>query len=190
MRNLGLLFVFIISLCFSKSLFAQFTAEEIEMMEIIKTNGAYINPSVFLDTSIIKNMKLANNNGWRNLWVDKEDTIKNIKQFYDIRLKFESKKEALKFQKKYLGLNSEYSEKIKIHGIKFEGADMFSVYKGGKEYNDLMAPYGYQVFCILYVVDDYFVKQHITCLKEQIPSTYQNFVTTTITKIKNKTKNK
>ena len=90
----------------------------------------------------------------------------------------------MKFYKKYLGLNSEYSEKIKIHGIKFEGTEMFSVYKGGKEYTELMSPYGYQVFCLLYVVNDYFVKQHITCLIEHIPSTYQNFVTTTIKKIK------
>ena len=184
MKNLGLLSVFIMSLLFSKPSYAQFSAEEIEMMEIIKTNGAYISPSIFLDTSIIKNMKLANNNGWRHLWVDKEDTIKNIKQFYDIRLKFDTKKDALKFHKKYLGLNSEYSEKIKIHGIKFEDADAFYVYKGGKEYTQLMEPYGYQVFCLLYVVDDYFVKQHITCMKEHIPETYQNFVTTTIKKIK------
>jgi hypothetical protein len=184
MKNLSLLSLFILSLLLSKPLFAQFTAEEIEMMDIIKINGAYITPSVFLDTSTIKNMKLANNNGWRHLWVDKEDTIKNIKQFYDIRLKFDSKKDALKFYKKYLGLNSEYSEKIKIHGIKFEGTEMFSVYKGGKEYTELMSPYGYQVFCLLYVVNDYFVKQHITCLKEHTPSTYQNFVTTTIKKIK------
>ena len=184
MKNLGLLSLFITSLFFSKFTFAQFTAEENEMMEIIKINGAYIKNSVFLDTSSIKNMKLANSTSWRHLWIDKEDTIKNIKQFYDIRLKFDSKKEAIKFHKKYIGLNSEYSEKIKIHEIKSEGADLFYIYKGGKEYLALMEPYGYQVFCLLYVVDDYFVKQHITCLKEHTPGMYQNFVTTTIKKIK------
>ncbi len=184
MKKLGLLFLLITCICFSKSTFGQFTLEETEMMEIIKVNGAYIKSSAFLDTATIKNMKLANSTSWRNLWVDKEDTIKNIKQFYDIRLKFDSKKEAIKFHKKYLGLNSEYSEKIKLHGIKFDGAEVFSVYKGSKEYADLMEPYGYQVFCLLYVVEDYFVKQHITCLKEHIPSTFQNFVTTTIKKIK------
>ena len=184
MKKLGLLSLLITCIFFSKSTFGQFTLEETEMMEIIKVNGAYIKNSVFLDTATIKNMKLANATSWRHLWVDKEDTIKNIKQLYDIRLKFDSKKEAIKFHKKYLDLNSEYSEKIKLHGIKFEGADVFCVYKGSKEYTELMEPYGYQVFCLLYVVDDYFVKQHITCLKEHTPSTYQNFVTTTIKKIK------
>jgi len=184
MKKIGLFCLLFTCFSLSNKSFSQFTAEETEMMEIIKVNGAYIKNSVFLDTTTIKNMKLANSTTWRHLWVDKEDTIKNIKQFYDIRLKFDSKKDAIKFHKKYLGLNSEYSEKIKIHGIKFEGADVFSVYKGGKEYTELMEPYGYQVFCLLYVVDGYFVKQHITCLKEHTPSTYQNFVTTTIKKIK------
>jgi hypothetical protein len=184
MKDLGLVSLFIMSLLFSKPLFAQFTVEETEMMEIIKVNGAYIKNSVFLDTTTIKNMNLANSTSWRHLWVDKEDSIKNIKQIYDIRLKFDSKKEAVKFHKKYLLLNSEYSEKIKIHGINFEGAELFCVYKGGNEYNQLMEPYGYQVFCLLYIVDNYFVKQHITCLKEHIPSVYQSFVTSTINKIK------
>lgn len=184
MKKLGLLFLLLAFVFFSKSTFSQFTNEETEMMEIIKVNGAYIKNNLFLDTVTIKNMKLANSSSWRHLWVDKEDTIKNIKQFYDIRLKFDSKKEAIKFHKKYLGLNSEYSEKIKLHGIKFDGADIFIVYKGSKEYTELMEPYGYQVFCLIYVVDDCFVKQHITCIKEHTPITYQNFVTTTIKKIK------
>ena len=184
MRQIRSFILLTTSLLLSATLFCQFSAEESEMMEIIKINGAYIKNSVFLDTATIKNMKLANNASWRHLWVDKEDTIKDIKQFYDIRLKFESKKEALKFHKKYLGLNSEYSEKIKLHGISTEGSDAFYVYKGGDEYSKMMDPYGYQVFCLLYVVDDYFVKQHITCLKEFTPQRFQNFVTTTIKKIK------
>ena len=64
------------------------------MTEIIKANGAYISPKLFLDTNQLKDLKLVNSTSWRKLWSDIEDSSKNIMQMYDIRLKFESKKEA------------------------------------------------------------------------------------------------
>lgn len=186
MKNAFLFILLIVTTLITPFCFSQFTQEENEMMAIIKEHGAYIPKSLFLDTSTIKHMSLANSTTWRNLWVDQEDSIKNIKQIYDIRLKFDSQKEALKFHKKYLHLNSEYAPKIKSHGIKHEGSTDFQVYSGGVEYTKMMEPYGYQIFCFLYVVDGYFVKQYITCLKEYTPSTFQYFIDSTISKIKNK----
>jgi|GEM_PF-2462941 len=183
MKQLFLFTLISISTVTSNTTFAQFSEEENEMMEVVKLNGAYIPSSAFLDTSVIKKMKLANSTSWRHLWVENADTAKKIKQFYDIRLKFDSKKEAEKFHKKFLLLNSEHAEKIKIHGIKSEGTSLFSVYKGGKEYAEMMDPYGYQIICFLYVIDDYYIKQYITCKKEFTPSDFQNFIDSTISRI-------
>ena len=67
---------------------AQFSKEEMEMTEIIKVNGAYISPKLFLDTNQLKDLKQVNSTSWRKLWSDIEDSSKNIMQMYDIRLKF------------------------------------------------------------------------------------------------------
>ena len=171
-------------LFFSSTVFCQFSKEENEMMEIIKINGSSIEKNLFLDTQIVKNMKLVNSTTWRHLWIDKEEGDKSVKQFYDIRLKFNSKRAALKFHRKYLGLNSEFSEKIKEHQINYEGSNDFYLFKGGTEYSSMMEPYGYKVYCILYVVDNYFVKQYITCLKDIEVEHFQNFISETIQKIK------
>ncbi len=162
---------------------SQFSQAENEMMEIVAKNGSSIPSSIFLDTSTVKDMQIVNNTNWRHIWMDIEDSSKNIMQFYDIRLKFDTKKDALAFHKKYLGLNSEFGNKIKNHGITFEGATKFSVYTGSKEFTKMMEPYGYQIFCILFVVDNYFVKIYLTCKKEFSPSEYQNYVSTAIKKI-------
>lgn len=164
---------------------SQFSQAESEMMDIVEKNGASIPASIFLDTSTVKDMQIANSTPWRHIWMDIEDSTKNIMQFYDIRLKFDSKKDALAFHKKYLGLNSEFGNKIKNHGINFDGASKFYVYSGSKEFTKMMDPYGYQIFCILFVVDNYFVKIYLTCKKDHSPSEYQNFVTTAINKINN-----
>ncbi len=176
-----LIFLFSFSLTCSWS---QFSQAESEMMDIVEKNGASIPVSVFLDTNTVKDMKIANATPWRHIWMDIEDSSKNIMQFYDIRLKFDSKKDALAFHKKYLGLNSEFGNKIKNHGINFDGASKFYVYSGSKEFTKMMEPYGYQIFCIMYVVDNYFVKIYLTCKKEYTPSEFQNYVSTSIKKIK------
>ena len=164
--------------------FGQFSPAENEMMEIVKQHGSTIPQEIFLDSSTVKHMQLANATTWRHVWSDIDDSIKHVMQFYDIRLKFDSKKDALKFHKSHLGLNSEFGPKIKLHGIKSEGADAFYVFSGSKVYNQMMEPYGFQIFCILFVVDNYFVKLYVTCLKEYTPAEFQSFVTEAIRRIK------
>lgn len=173
------LFIFNFSISWS-----QFSIEEEEMMEIVKNNGANIPTTVFLDTTIVKNMKLANATNWRHIWFDIEDSIKSIKQFYDIRLKFDSNKDAVKFNKKYMGINSEFAPRIKKHNLNFEGANSFYVFAGSSSYTKMMEPYGYQSFCFLFVVDNYFVKIYVTCLKEYTPDKFQNFVSEAIKRVK------
>ena len=163
---------------------SQFSAAENEMIEIVKKHGASIPSSVFLDTTVIKDMQIANSTSWRHIWSDIDHSVKNVMQFYDIRLQFDTKKEALKFHKSHLGLNSEYGPKIKNHGIISEGADALYVYSGSKVYSQMMEPYGFQIFCILFVVDNYFVKLYVTCRKEYTPDKFQSFVTEAISKIK------
>lgn len=163
---------------------SQFTPAENEMMEIVKKNGANVPSSIFLDSSVVKHMQVANTTSWRHIWSDIDDSIKHVMQFYDIRLQFESNKEALKFHKKYLGLNSEFGPRIKKHGLKYEGAEAFYVYSGSKAYSQMMEPYGFQILCYLFVVDNYFVKLYVTCLTEYTPTKFQSFVTEAISRIK------
>lgn len=168
------------------SLWSQFSPAENEMMEIVKKNGATVPPSVFLDSSTVKNMQLANVTSWRHIWSDDaDDSLKQIMQFYDIRLKFETNKEALKFHKKYLGLNSEFGPRIRKHGVNHEGADAFYIYSGSKVYSEMMKPYGFKIICYLFVVDNYFVKLYVTCLTEYQPINFQDFVNESIKRIKN-----
>lgn len=163
---------------------AQFSEKENEMMEIVKENGSSIPPSVFLDTTILVDLQIANSTSWRHIWMDIEDSTKQIMQLYDIRLKFDSKKKALKFHKKFLGLNSEYGPEIYNHKINFNGASKFSVFSGSPEFTKMMDPYGYKIFCILFVVDNYFAKIYLTCAKEKNPADFQKIVSSAIIKIK------
>lgn len=178
--------LFIFTFCIGHS-WTQFSEEENEMMEIVKEKGASIPLSTFLDTTILVDLQIANSTSWRHIWMDIEDSTKQIMQLYDIRLKFDSKKKALKFHKKFLGLNSEYGEEINNHEINFDGACKFSVFSGNKEFTAMMDPYGYQIFCILFVVDNYFAKIYVTCIKEKNPADFQKIVTSTIIKIKQQT---
>lgn len=180
MRNI---FLLICIIQFGNS-WGQFSAAENEMSEIVKLHGASVPPAIFLDSSTVKYMQLANSTSWRHIWSDIDDSVKSVMQFYDIRLQFDSKKDALKFHKNYLGLNSEFGPKIKQHGITYQGADALYVYSGSKVYSQMMEPYGFQILCILFVVDNYFVKLYVTCLKEYTPDHFQDFVTEAISKIK------
>jgi hypothetical protein len=163
---------------------AQFSKEEMEMTEIIKVNGAYISPKLFLDTNQLKDLKLVNSTSWRKLWSDIEDSSKNIIQMYDIRLKFESKKEAQKFHKKYVGINSEFGPKIANSNVKFTGALSPMVFGSSPNYEKMMGAYGYKTICFLFVVDSYFVKIYINCKNEIKPESYQNLVDSAIKKIR------
>ena len=169
---------------FAGSSWAQFSEKENEMMEIVKENGVSIPSSAFLDTTILVDLQIANSTSWRHIWMDIEDSTKQIMQLYDIRLKFDSKKKALKFHKKFLGLNSEYGPEINNHEINFDGASIFSVFSGSLEFAKMMDPYGYEIFCILFVVDNYFAKIYLTCEKEKNPADFQKIVSSAILKIK------
>lgn len=173
-----------VCLIYSGFSWGQFSPAENEMMEIVKKNGANIPSSVFLDSLIVKHMQIANTTSWRHIWSDVDDSIKHVMQFYDIRLKFDSNKEALKFHKKYLGLNSEFGPRIKRHGVNFDDAEAFYVFSGSKVYSKMMEPYGFQILCYLFVVDNYFVKLYVTCLTEYTPLEFQGFVTEAIGRIK------
>ena len=177
----------IFTFCIGHS-WTQFSEEENEMMEIVKENGASIPSSVFLDTTILVDLQIANSTSWRHIWMDIEDSTKQIMQLYDIRLKFDSKKDALKFHKKFSGLNSEYGPKINNPEINFEGATKFSVFSGSPEFTQMMEPYGFQIFCFLFVVDNYFAKIYLTCAKENTPSDFQKIISYAILKIKQQEK--
>lgn len=163
--------------------FGQFGGREKELIEIEKKQDS-IPRSAFLDSTMIKNLNLVSSGKTRQIWYSTTNEIQEINQFYDIRLKFESKEEALFFHKKYWKENSEFGPEIKKHKIKTTGTDDFRAFKGAESINQMIARYGLQIYCFIFVVDGYFVKFYVSCSKDSKPDIIQPYVDNILGKLK------
>ncbi len=182
-----ILYVSLLFLCFT-TLFSQGNEKERELIEILE-NQKPIPSSIFLNTTNFQPMKLVSSNNWRHIWNDVEDSIKTISQIYDIRVKFDSNKEATQFQKEFIKINSENGIKHRKHGIKFKGANAFYVFTGNEKVNSMMKIAGLQAYCLLFVVDNYFVKLYITTKTNTKVTHFQPLIDEAISKIKNANSN-
>ncbi|MBI1837261.1 MAG: hypothetical protein HYR91_08360 [Flavobacteriia bacterium] len=162
---------------------AQNTDQEKELVRILESQKP-ISTNLFVDPNIIHPMTLVSTINWRKVWNDKDDSLKFISQFYDVRLKFESNNEAIQFHKDYLKLNSENGIKHKHHGIKFEGANNFYVFDASEQINKMMNMVGMRAYCFLFVVDNYVIKLYLTCNIDSKPAKFQKLITEAISKIK------
>lgn len=164
--------------------FGQFNGREKELIEIEKKQDS-ISRLVFLDSTDFKNLKLVYAVNSRQIWRSTSRETQDIEQFYDIRIKFETKEKALAFHKEYWKENSEFGSEIKKHEINIKGIENFRVFKGADVVNQLVASYGLQMYCFIFVVDSYFVKFYISCKIEIEPSVIQPYLDKVISKIKN-----
>lgn len=154
-----------------------------QIMEIIEDQDS-ISREVFLDSTTIQHMRLTSTSNWRQVWSDIDDSIKSIGQFYDIRIKFDSNEAAKNFHSEYLPENSENGPEIKKHKIKIDGVEDLSVFTQSKMMSDMfLTPYGFQALCFVFVVDNYFVKIYVTCLKEYKPKYLEKYITAVRDKI-------
>jgi len=176
----------VLTLFFLTSLlsFGQFSEREKELIEFEKKQDT-IPRSVFLDTTDLQSLNLVYAVNTRQIWRSTNKETQNIEQFYDIRIKFDSKEKALSFHKEYWKENSEFGPEIKKHKINVKGTEDFRVFKGADLVNQMVAPYGLQMYCFIFVVDSYFVKFYISCKKELEPSIIQPYLDMVISKIKN-----
>ncbi|MBN1180728.1 MAG: hypothetical protein JXB49_00475 [Bacteroidales bacterium] len=132
---------------------------------------------VFLDSTLLQDMKLTHALNWRQIWTFADVNTKNIDQFYDIRLKFNTEAEALAFHKKYMDINSENGPEIKKHKIQIEGVKELKVFTQNATASKMfLEPNGLQALCYLFVVDNYFVKFYITCSKEYKPDYFVPYI--------------
>ena len=163
--------------------YGQFSQEGTEILKIVRSQDS-IPRSIFLDSTLLKNMDVKAMNT-RQIWFSMDKTKKHLETLFDIRLKFVNNQAAMEFHRKYLGANSEYGSEIKNHKITYKGANDFKVFNGTKLVNDMVEPYGFKMFCYIFVVDNYFAKIYITCDKSYKPEKFQNLVTDIIKRIKN-----
>jgi len=73
----------------------------LKVMDIINANDT-IPDELFLDTSLLKHMRISHTLKYRRLWTGFDDTFKGIHQFYDIRVRFDSDSAALAFHREYM----------------------------------------------------------------------------------------
>lgn len=134
-----------------------------EIMDIVSEQDS-IDRAVFLDFKFNDDLVINHQGNWRQIWASKSMSKNEINQFYDIRLKFDSNKEALAFHKEYKVENSENGPVIKKHKIKIKGVDELGVYTQQKLIaKSMLEPMGFQAFCFIFVVDNYFVKMYTVC---------------------------
>jgi len=175
--------VFFVSIFQLFNLFAQNTEQERELVRILESQKP-IPTDLFINPNMIHPMTLVSTINWRQVWNDKDDSLKFISQFYDVRLKFDSNKEATAFHKNYLKLNSENGIKHKHHGLKFEGANNFYAFDASEQINNMMKMVGMRAYCFLFVVDNYVVKLYLTSTIDSKPVKFQKLITEAISKIK------
>jgi len=161
--------------------FGQYTQKELEVSTIFEQQDS-IPRSVFLDSTMLPEMKFYGTNA-RNVWSSKNHNGDEIEQFYDIRLSFKTHEEALAFHEKYLEENSEYGPQIKKHKLKTVGASEFKAYEGSKPLNSMIKGYNLQLYCFLFVVDNYFVKCYTSCPLDYKPESFQAIINDIIQRI-------
>ena len=164
------------------SSFAQFTNAEYEVMEIVNKQDS-LPRKIFLDSTILKNMDVWESNT-RNVWSSKNNDKKNIETLYDIRLRFSSHDSAVYFYQKYINENAEFGKEASNSNIKSEGAELFKLFYAPETLNKLMIPYKLHMFCYIFIVNNYFVKLHITCNKEFQPEKFQYLIDEAIKRLK------
>lgn len=158
----------------------------IQMMDVIKLQDT-ISREVFLDSTMMPNMKLSHELNWRNIWSDIDVKTKSIDQFYDIRIMFKTEGDAKAFHKKYLDVNSENGPEIKKHKIDVEGITDLHIYShNATAARMFLDDNGLQAFCMVFIVDNYFVKFYITCLKEYKPDYFVPYIEAARDKIMDK----
>jgi len=184
LKTMRILLVIKIVVLSTFSLFGQFDEREKLIMDIVN-NQDTISRSLFLDSTDFKNFKLTYAGNTRQIWRSKSKETQNIEQFYDIRIKFDSKEKALAFHKEFWKENSEFGSEIKKHKIKTKGTDGFSVFNGNEVVNHMLAAYGIRHYCFIFVIDSYFVKFYISCKKELEPTIIQPYLDKVKEKIKN-----
>jgi len=161
--------------------FGQFTEQEQELIEFEKKQDT-ISRSIFLDTTDFIDLKLVYVINTRQIWRSTNKETQNIEQFYDIRIKFDSKEKALSFHEEYWKENSEFGPEIKKHEIKTNGTEDFRVFKGADIVNQMSASNGLQIYCYIFVINSYFVKFYISCKKTLQPSIIQPYLDKVIRK--------
>ncbi|MEI6752144.1 MAG: hypothetical protein WCK78_03155 [Paludibacter sp.] len=164
------------------NVYGQHSQDRKEVSEIIRAQDS-IPRKVFLDSTFLPNMKVNVKNTIQ-IWDCQSKTEKHIYSLCDLRIKFANHDSALKFHKKYLQYNSENGPEIRNHRIDSNGADEFKVFNGSYLYNQMLSSGGLQIYCYLFVVDNYYVKVFITCNKDYKPEKFQDLVKDIITRIK------
>ena len=173
----------IVVLLFTLSnVYGQHSQDRKEVSEIIRAQDS-IPRKVFLDSTFLPNMKVNVKNTIQ-IWDCLSKTKNHIYSLCDLRLKFADHDSALKFHKKYLEYNSEKGPEITNHKIDSKGADAFKVFNGSYFYNQMFSSGGLQIYCYLFVVDNYYVKVYIVCNKNYKPEKFQDLVKDIINRIK------
>ena len=175
-----LLFIPLLVLFCSTS-FGQYTQKELELFKIVEEQDS-LPRSIFLDSTLLPDMKFYGTNT-RNVWSSKSHSGNTVEQFYDIRLAFKTHEEALAFHEKFLEENAEYGPQIKKHKLKTVGASEFKAYEGSKLINSMVKAYNMQMYCFLFVVDNYFVKCYLSCPLEFKPTAFQATINENIQRI-------
>ncbi len=163
-------YVFVLSFIFACPVMSngQYTERAREVIRIIDASDS-IPDALFLDTGIIKRMTLTNKTRVRRVWTNFNDTQKHIHQFYDLRVRFDSDSAALAFHRDYIDESSEGGPKVKTKFKSPEGVEGLKLFTHDEKLGRLIYdPYGLQVYCYLFVVDNYAVKFYIVC-----PNTYK-----------------
>jgi len=166
---------------FCSTSYGQDSPEELELLAIVDQQDS-LPRSVFLDSTLLPDMKFYGTNT-RNVWSSKSHSGKVMEQFYDIRLVFKTHEEALAFHEKYLELNAEYGPQIKKHKLKTVGASEFKAYEGSELLNSMIKEYNLQLYCFLFVVDNYFVKCYISCPLDFKPTAFQAIINDVIQRV-------
>ncbi len=162
---------------------AQFSVRENEAIKIEQSQDT-LPRTIFLDSTDLPNLKLNFARNSRQVWSSIGRDTKEIEQFFDIRIKFESREKALAFHKEYWKENSEYGPEIRKHKVDTQGTEDFRAFKAADLLNEMSAEYGLQMYCYIFVVDNYFVKFFISCKKELAPNVIQPYVNSVVEKIK------
>lgn len=172
--------VFLLLLC--GSVFGQFSKKELQLDSIFSTQDS-LPRSVFLDSTLLGKMQVK---AWKaqQTWFSTDKNEKHIEMLFDIRCRFSTHDSAMAFHENYLDLNSEYGPEIKQHNIKTKGASGFKVFRAPALINGMAAQSGLQMYCYLFVVDNYFVKIYVNCNKSYGPEKFQDLITESIKRIK------
>lgn len=172
----------LLMLTFITTSFGQSAADENEIIDIVKTQDV-LPRSVFLDSTMLPGMKLYEGNT-RQGWATVDKSVGHIDQLYDIRLKFIDHQSALAFHRKFLTINSEGGPEIKDHHLNYDGADELIVFGTPAQAVKMLESEHLRIFCIVMVVDKYFVKLFINCNDKYEVAKFQPMVTEIIRRIK------